>query len=366
MKIYDKITDFVGNLIKNAHTNRPKDDDKPTIVPNKGYVDEFDTLRDSSFACSEEAAEGKVLGVSTTDVHGLPIGSQVEGMKTRDILEKILYGFKNNSQSRYIAPKIVSFERIDTTGDKVIGIEDTIQVKFVLDKGSCPGITDIYYTTGAKEPIHPYSNAIPQTGDELTIQIQPRSTKDDILLVVEFTPITQPINDVYGTPIEIPANLDGNKVQSVECSAMISIDCHLPVLVKQGDFNTLNPDTYDQNTINSMVKTGGFQYGIDKNWTLTKKHAKIPFEMVHGTDVQEFLIFIPFETGEQPHFTLAINDSTDISSALTDVNKSQTLVLFSDGGPNPVTQIYNAYKFVSGAIPFDRDQLIFVGRYKNE
>lgn len=364
MKIYDKITDFVGNLIKNAHTNRPKDDDKPTIVPNKGYVDEFDTLRDSSFICPDEAAEGKVLGVSTTDVHGLPIGSQVEGMKSRDILEKILYGFKNNSQSRYIAPKIVSFERIDAAGDKAIGIEDTIQVKFVIDNGSCPGITDIYYTAGAKEPIHPYSNAIPQSGDELTIQIQPRSTKDDILLVVEFTPIIRPINDVYGTPIEIPANLDANKVQAVECSALISIDCHLPILVKQGDLGTLNPDTYDQNTINSMVKTCGFQYGIDKNWTLIKKHAKIPFEMVHGTDVQEVLIFIPFETGGQPHFTLSINDSTDISSALTEVNKSETLVLFA--GSNPSTQNYNAYKFVSGAIPFDRDQLIFVGRYKNE
>lgn len=364
MKIYDKITDFFGNLIKNAHTNRPKDSDKPTIIPNKGYVDEFDTLRDSRYATPEEAAEGKVLEVSTVTHGGLEIGSQVAGMKTRDILEKILYGYKNNSQNRYIEPVIKSFTRIDTTGDKAQGVEDTIQVKFEIDKGSCPGITDIYYTAGNREPVHPYSNAIPESGDELTIQVSPQAAQDDIILVVQFTPITKHIKDVYGNDIPIPEHLDGTKVQTVDKSAVISINACIPILVKQGDVGTLDPQDYMDNQLDTLVKRSGFQYGISSEWDEVRKHAKIPFNMAYNANPQEFLILVPEET-QLPKYTLAINDSTDISSALEVLNVTVPLSLRVTGDV-PAVQNYRAYRFISGAVSFKTSQLIFVGRYKNE
>ena len=354
MKVFDKITDYLGNKLINAHTDRPADNAKGTALVNKEYVDDFDTMRDSSAVQEQLMIPGNPIGTATKDIGGLPAGQDIAGRKVRDVLEEIVYG-DSGINNRYKGPSIIKAARVD---NKVFtrGLGQNLKIEYQFDCGDMPDITSFKYTAGnlpeVTVPILGESNVL----TPLTIAIHPMSETEQIVATVVFTPITTQKIDYYGNPIPIPEEL----AEPVELSFVINYSSVLPVLM---DIKEIGAEPEYQNgiSIKNLVESLNLQYGMNEKWEASKALNKIPF-IFKSVNPQTIHFYVPFGIATTKHF-LTINEATDISAALEDSGDTIQLSTGTDAYSQNYQNLYKILKFTTGNVGFASSQVFSIARY---
>ena len=354
MKIFDKIVDYLGNKLINAHTDRPSDNARGTALVNKEYVDDFDTMRDSHTVQEQLMIPGNPIGTATHDIGGLPAGQDVAGRKVRDVLEEIVYG-DAGINNRYKGPSIMKVERVD---NKILarGINQTIEIEYQLDWGDMPGITLFKYTAG-----HLPEVTVPFPGESgvltpLTVAVHPTFETEQIVITVLFAPITTQKLDYYGNPIPIPDEL----AVPIELSFIIRYSSVLPVLMDIKPVGA-EPDYQDGISIKNLVENLNLQYGVNEKWEAPKTLSKIPFLFTLLTP-QTIHFYVPFGTALTNHF-LSINEATDISAALEDDWNTIQLSTGTDDYSQNNQYLYKILKFTTGDVGFTSNQVFSIARY---
>lgn len=354
MKIFDKIVNYLGNKLVNAHTDRPADDAKGTALVNKEYVDDFDTMRDSSAVQEQLMIPGNPIGTATRDIGGLPASQDVAGRKVRDVLEEIVYG-DAGINNRYKGPSIMKAARVD---NKVFtrGLEQNLEIEYQFDWGDMPGITSFKYTAGNLPEV-----TVPLPGEStvstpLMIAIHPMAETEQIVAIVTFTPITTQKIDYYGNPIPIPDEL----AKPVELSFVINYSSVLPVLMDIKEIGA-EPEYQDGISIKNLIESLNLQYGMNEKWEVPKALNKIPF-IFKSANPQTIHFYVPFGIATTKHF-LTINEATDISAALEDDGDTIQLSTGTDAYSQNYQNLYKILKFTTGDVGFASSQVFSIARY---
>lgn len=273
MKIYDKVVDFLGNILRNAHVT---DDNitKDTSVPNKHYVDDNDTIKTSKFVYSDKEERT----TATTDIGGLTAGTAVSGKKANELLALIAFGDTGNNQMLYKEPKITSIT-FNPTSEPIYGKHITVNLTVTLDFGSASSIKSVNYVIDDDAPV-PIAFNETATTIYLTIDVFVCDKTDKVIkIVVEWNSDDyQKLTDSYNEPISLPSGFSFTKQDFVEVKS--------PSFVLYRETNTSNETT-------SLSSTDTFENLIDGNgWKIMPLHQDTPRHLVVSLSKNRYVQFL--------------------------------------------------------------------------
>lgn len=284
MKIRDRIVDFLGNILRNAHVT---DDNitKETSVPNKHYVDDNDTVKTSKTIYPDK--EEKTT--ATTDIGGLAAGTVVSGKKANELLALIAFGDTGNNQMLYKEPKITSIV-FHPNSESIYGKHIAINLTINLDFGSASSIKSINYVIddGAPVPIafNETATTIYATIDDFVCD----KTENVIKIVVEWNSDDyHKLTDSYNEPISLP---DGFSFTKQDFVKVIS-----PSFVLYKETNTSNETT-------PLSSTDTFENLIDGNgWKIKPLRQNEPEYLVASLSKNRYVQFL-VQTTTNPRISL--------------------------------------------------------------
>lgn len=248
MKIRDKIVDFLGNVLRNAHVT---DDNitKDTSVPNKHYVDDNDTIKTSKTIYPDKEERT----TATADIGGLAAGTSVSGKKANELLALIAFGDTGNNQMLYKEPKITSIT-FDPNSEPIFGKHIAINLTINLEFGSASSIKSVNYIIDDGTPTPITFNETATTIYATINDFVCDKTEKVIKIVVEWNSNDYvKLTDSYNEPISLPSGFSFTKQDFVE---VIS-----PSFVLYKETNTSNETTplSSTNTFENLIDGNGWK-----------------------------------------------------------------------------------------------------------
>ena len=273
MKIRDKIVDFLGNVLRNAHVT---DDNitKDTSVPNKHYVDDNDTVKTSKSVYPDK--EEKTT--ATTDIGGLTAGTAVSGKKANELLALIAFGDTGNNQMLYKEPKITSIT-FDPNSEPIYGKHISVNLTINLDFGSAASIKSVNYVIDDDQPIpiafNETATTIYATIDDFVCD----KTEKVIKIVVEWNSDDyQKLTDSYNEPILLPSGFSFTSQDFIEVKS--------PSFVLYRETNTSNETT-------PLSSTDTFENLIDGNgWKIMPLYQNNPNHLIVSLSKNRYVQFL--------------------------------------------------------------------------
>ena len=273
MKVYDRIVDFLGNILRNAHVTND-DITKDTSVPNKYYVDDNDTVKTSKTVYPDK--EEKT--VATSNVGGLSAGTNVSGKKANELLAIIAFGDTGNNQMLYKEPKIVSIVA-EPISEPIYGKHISVNLTIRLDFGSATSIKSIHYIIDDGTPQAITFNETATTVYATINNFVCDKYEKILKIVVEWNSDDyQKLTDSYNEAILLP---DGFSFINQN---FITIKCSSFVLYKET--NTSNETT-------PISTTDTFENLIDgNNWKILALPKNTPAHLTTSLSKNRYVQFL--------------------------------------------------------------------------